>query len=64
MISKHKSHFYIENIKNDSYDGVKNSFIKDVIIIILKLKSIKVVNDDVAVWPCVLVSTAESEWRC
>ena len=46
MISKHKSHFYIENIKNDSYDGVKNSFIKDVIIIILKLKSIKVVNDD------------------
>lgn len=45
MISRHKIHFYLENIKNE-YDGVKNSYIKDIIIIILKLKTIKVVNDD------------------
>ena len=46
MISRYKIHFYLENIKNESYDGVKNSYIKDIIIIILKLKTIKVVNDD------------------
>ncbi len=28
------------------YDGVKNSYVKDIILIILKLKSIKFVNDD------------------